>query len=272
VPVSDGEIQMNIDWNEVKKQTLWSYEDLIKKLQDVLAYDFVQEHYDHTMRQAQGYAKKIRRGYLQDQGDKTGYVDNIAANLAKLETLQVGTYSGFICQVASRERCMAFLEQTDLDFEQLVQTLNYLFRWVLPFKAPLREFVDADSVTSTTYLEILKKQRIRSNLDLLEAGRAAAGRVQLSNSTGISMAFLTALVHRTDISRLAYVRGKTVKHLCGGGYDSLEKIAMADLAEMEEKMDAYYRTLGKSSADFRSVIPLSWMIGGAKILPRLVRV
>jgi hypothetical protein len=79
-------------------------------------------------------------------------------------------------------------------------------------------------------------------------------------------------VHKADISRLAYVRGKTVKYLCGGGYDSLEKIATANLPEMEEKMDAYYRTLGKSLADFRSVIPLSWMIGGAKILPRVVKV
>jgi hypothetical protein len=261
---------MNIDWKEVKKQTLWSYEDLIKKLQEVLAYHFVQEHYNHTMRQAQAYAKKIRRGYLQDQDDKTAYVDNMAANLERLETLQVGTYSGLVDQVASREQCTMFLQRTGFGFERLVETLNYLFRWVLPFKTPVREFVDADSVTSVAYLEMLKKQRIRSNLDLLEAGRAAAGRVQLSNTTGIPVEYLTALVHRADISRLAFVRGKTVKHLCGGGYDSLEKIARADLTEMEEKMDAYYRTLGKSSADFRSVIPLSWMIGGAKTLPRFV--
>jgi hypothetical protein len=53
---------MKSDWNRVKEQTLWDYEDLIKKLQVVLAYDFVQEHYNHTMKQAQGYAKKIRGG------------------------------------------------------------------------------------------------------------------------------------------------------------------------------------------------------------------
>jgi hypothetical protein len=56
-------------------------------------------------------------------------------------------------------------------------------------------------------------------------------------------------VHKVDISRLAYVRGKTVKHLCGGGYDNLEKIANADAVEMEERMGAYYRTLGKTLAD-----------------------
>jgi hypothetical protein len=66
------------------------------------------------------------------------------------------------------------------------------------------------------------------------------------------------------------VCGKTVRHLCGSGYDTLEKIAHADHAEMEVKMEAYYRTLGKSLADFKAVIPLSWMIGMAKILPRLL--
>jgi hypothetical protein len=81
---------------------------------------------------------------------------------------------------------------------------------------------------------------------------------------------LLTLVHRVDISRLAFVRGKTVKHLCGGGYDTLEKIANADLSEMGQKMDAYYRTLGKTAADFRAVIPLAYMIGGAKTVPRVL--
>ena len=67
------------------------------------------------------------------------------------------------------------------------------------------------------------------------------------------------------------MRGKTVKHLCGGGYDTLDKIAGAELVRMEKKMETYYRTLGKSLADYRSVIPLSWMIGGAQVLPRVVQ-
>jgi hypothetical protein len=263
---------MKIDWTSVKKQTLGSYEDLIEKLLEVLAYNFVQEHYDHTMKQAQAYAKKIRRGYLQNRGDKTAKIDNMIANLRKLGALRIGTYSKLIYHVATREQCIAFLRRTDFDFDQLIQTLNYLLRWVLPFKAPIREFIDAGSVIDARYLEVLREQRIRSNLDLLEAGRARAGRVQLSNTTGIPLAFLTSLVHKADISRLAYVRGKTVKHLSRGGYDTVDKIATANLAEMEEKMDAYYGTLGKRLADFKLVIPLSWVIGGAQILPRVVKV
>jgi hypothetical protein len=116
----------------------------------------------------------------------------------------------------------------------------------------------------------VKKQRIRSNLDLLEGGRTDAGRRRLAGATGIPADSILALVHRADISRLAHVRGKTVMHLCAGGYDTLEKLAAANLAEVEERMEAHYRTLGKSSADFRAVISLSWMIGGARLLPRVV--
>lgn len=269
--MSKGHTKVKIDWNSVKKQTLWSYEDLTRKLLSVLAYNFVQEHYNHTMKQAREYAEGIRRGYLQDQGDMTAYVDSIAAHLEELETRRIGTYSELLHLVATREHCVAFLQQTGFDFDQLVQTLNYLFRWVLPFKTPMREFIDADSDVDAKYLGALRKQMIGSNLDLLEVGRTEAGRIQLASITNIPLSSVMALVHKVDISRLAYVRGKTVKHLCGGGYDSLEKIANADLAEMEKKMGAHYRRLGKTLADFRAVIPLSWMIGGAKILPRVVK-
>ena len=40
---------------------------------------------------------------------------------------------------------------------------------------------------------------------------------------------------------------------------------------MEEAMGAYYCRLGKTLADFQAVIPLAWMIGGARILPPVVK-
>jgi len=214
---------------------------------------------------------KMRWGYLQNRGDMSAYIDNMLANLEKLQALRIGTYSELVDQVGSREQCLAFLQRTDFDFDQLVQTLNYLLRWVFPFKNPVREFIDPDRVIEANYLDLLKQHKIGSNLDLLETGRTNAGRFQLSSVTEIPLLFVTGIVHRADISRLVYVRGKTVKHLCGGGYDTLEKIAGANLAEMEDRMDAYYRTLGKSLADFKAVIPLAWMIGGAQILPRVLK-
>ena len=260
---------MEFDWNQVKKQTLWTYEDLIKKLLNVLAYGFVQEHYNHTMPQAKSYSQNIQQGYLQNQNDPT-FVDKIVNSLNKLENLPVETYLGLIKQVETREKCVAFLQKTDLSFDEFIQLLNYVFRWVLPFKNPVREFIDVDNDAQMAYLAILKQHKLGSNLDILEHCRTRVGRVEFSRVTEMPGAFMLSLVHRADISRLAYVRGKTVKHLCGGGYDTLDKIANADLEKMEEEMDAYYRTMGKSLADFKSVIPLAWMIGGAKILPGVV--
>jgi hypothetical protein len=43
-----------------------------------------------------------------------------------------------------------------------------------------------------------------------------------------------------------------------------------DPAEMQRATDAYCRTLGKTSANFKAVIPLTYMIGSAKTLPRVV--
>jgi hypothetical protein len=261
--------EMEIDWNQVKKQTLWSYDDLVKKLKTTLAYEFVQEHYNHTMKEAREYALKVQAGYLQDRGD-TIFIEKIGANFDRLEDLQVKTYLDLIEQVDSREKCEIFIRQTGLGFDELIQTLNYLFRLVLPFKFPLRELIDADNEPQKGYFEILKRERIGSNLDILERGRTRKGRRHLSEATDIPESFNIALVHKADISRMAYVRGKTILHLCGGGYDTLDKIANANLEEMEKAMDAYYRTLGKSLANFQAVIPLTWIIGGAQILPRVV--
>ncbi len=260
---------MEINWNQVKKQTLWNYEDLINKLLKTLGYDFVQEYYNHTMKAARSYADQVQQGYLQNTSDTT-LRDNMIASFKQLEALQVETYLDLVHRVETREQCEAFLRQTDLRFDTLIQTLDFLFRWVLPFAIPVREFIDVGNETQNAYYEILKQHRLVSNLDILEQGRTRAGRTRFTQVTGIPKAFLLTLVHKADISRLAYARGKTVNHLCGGGYDTLDKIANADLEKMEKKMDAYYRTLGKSLADFKSVIPLPFMIGGARILPKVV--
>ena len=260
---------MGIDWAHVKKKTLWHYEDLIEKMLNTLEYPFVHEHYNHSMEEAENFAERIGNGYLQNVKE-AAFIDDIIDTFKALRNLQIEDYLDLVQQVETREKCEVFLRNTVFNFEELIQTLNYLFRWVLPFKLYLRELIDVDNDTHIEHLKTLKQHKLKSNLDMLEHCRTKTGRTELSRATGVSGTFILDLANRADISRLAYVRGKTVKHLCGGGYCTLDKIAAADLKKMEKDMAVYYRAIGKRFSDYKTVIPLEWMSGGAKILPRVI--
>ena len=80
---------MEIDWTIVKKKTLWQYEQLTAKLLAVLGYDFIQEHYGHTMAEAQAYAGRLREGYLQ-HGREADFIDAIGAQFGALGALGIG--------------------------------------------------------------------------------------------------------------------------------------------------------------------------------------
>jgi hypothetical protein len=173
-------------------------------------------------------------------------------------------------RVNTKSNCEKFLQETGFSFEALIRVLDYLFRWVLPFRIPIKELIDIMPSTNTINLENFKNRGVRSNLDVLEAFRSKMGRKMFSIETGIDETYILELAHRADISRLAYVRGKTIMHLSGGGYNTLNKLENAEIMKMEADMTAYYETIGKSFADFKSVIPLDWIIGGAKILPKII--
>jgi hypothetical protein len=260
---------MPIDWGYVKKTTLWHYDPLIGKLQKVLGYGFVQQHYHHAMGEAAGFALRLQSGYLQNS-QPAAFIREIANHFRELESLGVHDYQDLIARVDTRARCETFMKETGFSFQVLIDTLGYLLRWGLPFMCPLKELINVDSEAELSALLALRAQKIKSNLDLLETCRTAAGRRRLAGETGTDEALLLELAHRADMTRLAYVRGKTVLHLCGGGYDSLAKLADADLKQMEADMSAYYQTIGKTFADFKAVIPLDWMAGGARVLPRVM--
>ena len=260
---------MEIDWDQVKKKTLWHYEKLIAKLLDVLEFNFVNEYYAHDMIEAGLYSEKIQQGYLQN-GREADFVNEITVNFKNLSLLGIRNYQDLVGRVSTKSDCEKFLQETGFSFVALIQVLDFLFRWVLPFKIPIKELVDTMPYTNATYLELFKDRGIRSNLDVLENFRSEMGRKKFNTETGIDKTYILELAHRADISRLAYVRGKTILHLCGGGYNTLDKLENAERKIMEADMTAYYESIGKSFADFKAVIPLDWMIGGAKILPKII--
>ena len=262
---------MEIDWTVVKKKTLWQYDQLTAKLVAVLEYGFVREHYDHTMAEARAYAGRLRQGYGQG-GQELDFIDAVAGGFAALGALGVRDYLDLVSRVAEKASCERFVRETGFSFESLIEVLDFLFRWVLPFKIPLKELVETLPEPQPAGVAVLKQHKIRSNLDVLERFRSVEGRRAFAAETGVSETLILNLAHRADLSRLAYVRGRTIRHLCGGGYDTLAKLANADMAQMSANMTAYYRSIGKEFADFQAVIPLDWMVGGARVLPRVIGV
>jgi len=221
------------------------------------------------MTEAGIYSEKIQQGYLQNDRE-ADCVGEITEHFKNLGLLGIRNYLDLVGRVNTKSNCEKFLQETGFNFEALILVLDFLFRWVLPFKIPVKELVDTMPHTQTTYLDIFKNRGVRSNLDVLETFRSKMGRKMFSTETGIDETYILELTHRADISRLAYVRGKTIKHLCGGGYNTLNKLENAEIMKMEADMTAYYESIGKSFADFKIVIPLDWMIGGAKILSKII--
>ena len=174
---------MNLDWDYVKKTTLWQYEKLIVKLEEALAYTFVQEFYNHDMRAAVLYAEKIQSGYRLNTKE-IELDEAITRTFERLDTLGVQNYSDLVGRVNTKPKCELFLEETSIDFQALIEVLNYLFRWVLPFRIPVKELVDTLPEADNEHLGILKRQEIRANLDVLETFRTPKRRVQCAAETG----------------------------------------------------------------------------------------
>jgi hypothetical protein len=260
---------MDIDWSFAKKKALWHYEELTGKLHEIFSYSFVHEYYNHNMPDAAIYSQRLQDGYILN-GKKASFISAITTQFKALNHIGVKDYIDFIDRIKDKQTCERFLQKSGWSFESLVELLNYLFRWVLPFKGPIRELVQTIPWSGEDYLPILKKFKIRFNLDILENCRTRKGREFLMQETAMDKQFILILAHRADISRLAYVRGNTVKHLFGAGYDTLEKIANADKNKMYQDMTAYFSTTGKNFDQFKAVIPLDWMIGGARVLPRII--
>jgi hypothetical protein len=113
---------------------------------------------------------------------------------------------------------------------------------------------------------------LMNNFDLIEQGYTRKGRLNLSALTGLSLDIVTTIIHRADIARLPYVRRKTILPVCGAGYNTLAKIAAADLEQFNADMESYFeRTQNKSWDNFKSVIVLKGLVTGAQVLPGIVK-
>ena len=255
---------MEIDWDIVKKVTLWKYEDLIEKLLKVLSYDFVQKYYNHNMKEAKGYVGRLL-GYDQKYA---AYIVRLTDAFEKLDRLNVENYTALVQRVRDREKCESFLSHAELSFEDFISALNYIFRWVLPFRnVYLSQLVDTGNEVHKKYVERLREHGIKFNLDILEYGRTKEGRMKLAREIGIPEDFLFDLVNRADLTRLPYMNKQTVNHLCGAGYSTIDELARVDVWKLKKDMKSYF---GKKEIRLGSFIDITGLIEWARAIPKIV--
>ena len=92
--------------------------------------------------------------------------------------------------------------QTKLPLKDLIFVLNHIFRWVFPHRLYLKELIDMENECHKIYIEKLRNNGIRFNLDLLENGRTLVGRKKISKDTGIPESII-----------LDYVRARLPKQI-----------------------------------------------------------
>lgn len=256
---------MEIDWASVKKMTLWNYENLTRKILQVLSYNFIQEYYNHNMKEAERYAIKLL-GY---DPKYAKYLSNLTDILRNLDSFGIKNYTDLVNQVGNKEICEVFLGKTKLPFKDLISVLNYIFRWVLPFRnLYLRDLVDPKNETHRKHIEGLRKLDIKFNLDILEHCRTIKGRDKVSEETGIPKAFIVNLVNRADLTRLPYMGKSTVNYLCGGGYNSIDRLAQANIDKLRKDMKSHFNKIGVRLS--KSFIELEGLIEWAKAVPKIV--
>jgi hypothetical protein len=259
---------MQPNWDYVKKTTLWNYEDLIDKLKGITVYPLIWQAYNHDMVQAARFACRLFAGRNLESGE---YPVAAIHTFGHLQAAGVINWGELLSKVTTRSDCMAFIEETNLDFENFIDVLNYLLRWGFPFQTATRELLNHDSPEEMAHYVALKQNMLMNSFDLVERGYTNQGRLHLAALTGLPQGFITTIIHRADIARLPYVRRKTILPVCGAGYDTLAKIAAADLEQFDADMKSYFqRTQNKSWDSFKSVIVLNGLVVGARALPVIV--
>ena len=256
---------MQLDWDYVKKTTLWNYEDLLKKLNFVKAYPVIWRAHNHDIAQAAAYARRLFPDNKVELGE---YPAPIIDTIGRMVAADIGSWGDLLVRVATREKCTIFTADNNIKFKEHIDVLNYLLRWAFPFQTASRELFDHDNPQEMSCYEILKGHRLMYSFDILEQGHTAEGCRVLSEYTGLTQDFMNVLAHRADIARLPFVRRKTLLPVCGAGYDTLARIAAADLHQMESDLDVYFRrTQGKSWENYHRVFDLNGMVAAARALP-----
>ncbi len=257
---------MPIEWSTDLKQALRpipNYEDLIKRLEEGYRYPSIRRLYAMTLSQAAEFTLALLGGDPRRRYD--AWAAQLAGLFRRLEKTASDTCA-LVLAVNSRAKFEAYITENNITALEMIDLLKYWLYRVLPSKYYLREIAE-EADEDQAYVETLRGLGVRFNLDLLEKGQHAAGRQALAAEAGVPLEWIEDLVHRADVSRMAYTRGASVRNFFHAGYNSLEKLAQANPAELTAAMEAYGRSVGMN---FKHGMEFDSAVAVARVTPKLV--
>jgi len=135
------------DWSPLERS--------IKNIIQSFSYDFVKEHYNHNMREAEEYVGNVLKDPKYEK-----YAQSLAESFRKLGSVGVADYADLLNKIRSKEERMRILEKTGMKPENLVSTLNYIYNWVLPRAHYLTQFIDNGNEAHKRYIMDLRLDTI----------------------------------------------------------------------------------------------------------------
>ena len=250
-----------IPWDDVKRVTLWDYEQLHAKLATTAAFPLVRQYYILPLDRSAALAQAF---FAEAPFLKGTYPSDVLNGIDQLHQAGLRDWQEYIQATNTRAKLQSFLTDSPLTFDLCLALFHYLLRFGLPFVTPIRQILDDANPTEMAWYLPLKQHGINTTFHILQQAATEQQRLALANSLGLPQPAIAQLTHRADISRLPFVRRKTVLALCHAGIDTLTKLAQTEPTLAEQTMRAYH---GQKWDALKRVIPMVTFSAWARAIP-----
>lgn len=236
---------MTVDWQAVQRALypMKDYEDLCRRFRESCAYEFVRQAFNFSLSELDQYTRRLLGGDLdQRYGDYVAHLTNILGELQQAGVMDV---LELVSRTATRQQLEVFTSQSGVYAQDVASLEKYLVYWVIPMEKRLSGLIRSNPLSSGE-LQALSQAGVRTNLQLLQAGRLALGRQRLAEASGLPAAVVLEWVQRADLSRLPWASKATISNILGAGYGSLRRLANADPQQVAADFYAYGESIGKN--------------------------
>ena len=256
-----------IQWEDLRAALypIQSYDDLSRRGREAFAYRFVNECFNFSMPEMVNYVQRMLGEDLRGRYD--AWCKDLVRIFHRMGEAGVSDVRDLLEQVDTPGLFEGFTIHAGMDPENVISGLKFLAYWFMPMKKPIRQLVRPDS-SLLGAIEKLRLAGMRFNLDLLENGRSAQARRELTARAGVGESQTCEMVNRADFSRMPWASAATISNILGAGYASIAGLAAADLEQVSADFFRYGASIGKN-LKFGNEIESSHRI--ARIVPVVLR-